>query len=80
MNLKSYYMPKNKVGFIIATYEGGKIDWGYITSVAFWVHLVAIKGGKTMIPIIAKWLTLLCPMPLAIRGHKTLEKEKGQSS
>ena len=77
MNLKTYCMPKNKARFIIATYEGEKIDWGYITTATLQAHLVAIKGGKAMIPIIAQWLTLLCPMSLAIRGRKTPEKEKG---
>ena len=33
VNPHSYHMPKQKVGFIIATYEGENIDWGYITGI-----------------------------------------------
>ena len=30
VHLKTYGMPKNKSGFIIATYEGDKVDWGFL--------------------------------------------------
>ena len=78
MSPRSYCTPKNRAGFIIATYEGLKIDWGYITRVVIREQFHEVKNGKPMKSIIAQWLTVLCPMPLATKGRKIQVKEKGQ--
>ena len=57
-----YSMPKKRAGFIIATYEGEKIDWGLLSAEAPLEHFSGIQQkGKMMKTIIARWLAVLFP-------------------
>ena len=70
-------MPKQRVSFIIATYEGSKVDWGYITGAALREQLRGVQNGKAMKIIFAMWLTVICPTRASDARQKTLGKEKG---
>ena len=73
---RQYCRPKQRAGFIIATYKGSKVDWGYITGVELREQLHGVQNGfKSMKPIFAQGRT-----PVADTGRKTSKKEKGQSS
>ena len=67
---RQYYMPKQRVGFIIATYKGTKVDRGYITGVSLREQLHDVQNGKSMKPIFARWLAVLCPTSIANTGCK----------
>ena len=55
-------MPKKRAGFIIATYEGEKFDWGLLLAEALREQLSGIQQkGKMMKTIIARWLSVLFP-------------------
>ena len=57
-----YGMPKKRAGFIIATYEGEKFDWGLLSAEALREQLSGIQQkGKMMKTIIARWLSVLFP-------------------
>ena len=57
-----YGMPKKRAGFIIATYEGEKFDWGLLSAEALREQLSGIQQkGKMMKTFIAQWLTVLFP-------------------
>ena len=45
---RSYSMPKQRAGLIIATYEREKIDWGWITGIALSAQLHRARKGKPM--------------------------------
>ena len=52
---REYYMPKLRVGFIIATYKGTKVDRGYITGVSLREQLHDVQKGKSMKLIFAQY-------------------------
>ena len=52
-------MPKNKVGFIIATYEGVQVDWPAIIADCLKAAIDSVKGGKKVWTTVAQCLTLL---------------------
>ena len=56
-----YCMPKKRVDFIIATYEGEIFDWGLLSTEALWEQLYGVQKGKPMKPIFARWLSVLFP-------------------
>ena len=58
-----YFMPKNRAGFIISTYEGGILNWGYLMGEALREQLKGVQRGKPMKPIFARWFTVLCLTP-----------------
>ena len=58
-----YCMPKKRAGFIIATYEGKKFDWGLLTAEALREQLLGVQTSKPMKPIFAQWLLVLFPTP-----------------
>ena len=76
-NERQYCMPKQRIGFIIATYEGATIDWGYITGVTLREQLHGVYNWKAMKPIFARWLVVLCPTLVVDAGRKTSKKVKG---
>ena len=65
-------MPKNRVGLIIATYEGVQVDWPVIIADSLSVAIDSVKDGKKMWTAVAQWLTLLAlpvePMQSKKRG------------
>ena len=73
---RHYCMLKQRAGFIIATYEGSKVDWGYITGVALTEQLRGVQQKKPMKPIFAWWLTVLCPTRATEPRRKTHEKRR----
>ena len=55
-----YSMPKKRVGFIIATYEGETFDWGLLSAEALRDQLYGVQQkGKPMKKIIARWFSIL---------------------
>mgnify|MGYP000541821843 CR=1 FL=1 len=54
-------MPKHKTGFVLATYEGTKVDLGKATGAVLREGLHAFQDGKKVRPIIQKYLTILFP-------------------
>ena len=63
-------MPKNKVSFIIATYEGLKVDWLVIVTDSLRATIHSIEDGKKASTAVAQWLSLLVSLPLAIQARK----------
>ena len=63
-------MPKNKAGFIVATYEGIRVDWPVITADSLRAAIQSIVDGKKVWTVVAQWLTLLAPPVLAIKDKK----------
>ena len=68
-------MPKNKVGFTIATYQGVRVDWPIIVADYLSVAIDSMKGGKKVWMAVAQWLTLLAPLvelvPTKKKGRTT---------
>ena len=57
-----YGMPKKRVGFIIATYEGETFDWGLLLAEALRDQLYGVQQkGKPMKTIFARWLSIVFP-------------------
>ena len=63
-------MPKIRAGFIIATYEGVKVDWPVIISVSLRVAIQSVVDGKKVWTAVAQWLTLLAPPLPEIKAKK----------
>ena len=69
-----YGMPKKRVGFIIATYEGETFDCGLLLVEVLRDQLYGVQQKrKSMKTIFARWLSILFP-PLEI-GKSTRRKE-----
>ena len=56
-----YCMPKKRVGFIIAAYEGEGFNWGLLSVEALREQLLGVQKGKPMKPIFICWLSILFP-------------------
>ena len=54
-------MPKNKAGFIKATYEGVQENWPVIIAECLSAAIDSVKDGKKVWTVVAQWLTLLAP-------------------
>ena len=76
----SYCMPKQREGFIIVTYEGEKIEWGYIMGITLKEQLHGMQKVKSLNPIFTRWLLILCSTPNAQVQRTTPRKEKGKPS
>ena len=59
LHTNMYGMPKQKLGLIIATFEGQSIDWGVITGPTVREGIHAFQAGKKLCPIIQQYLTIL---------------------
>ena len=73
-----YCMPKQRAAFIIATYEGDTIDWGYLNGEAPWNQMKRVQNNKPMKPIFGRWLMVLYPTASTEIRHNTPRKERGQ--
>ena len=62
-------MPKNRTGFIIATYEGLQVDWSVIMAA-----IAAVTDGKVW-PVVAQWLTILALSQLTIKAKRKKRAE-----
>ena len=67
--------PKYRVGFVIATYEGLKVDWTTIIAVCIRCGIASLVDGKKAWIVLAQWLTLLVPLVLAIKPKKRSRPE-----
>ena len=54
-----YCVPKKRVGFIIAAYEGEGFDWCLLSAEALREQQFGVQKGKPMKPIFARWLSVL---------------------
>ena len=61
-------MPKNRVGFIIATYEGFSMDWLVIIDDSLQAAIQSVVDGKKVWTAVAQWLILLTPPVLGIKA------------
>ena len=64
--------------FIIVTYEGDTIDWGYLNGEALWDQVKRVQNSKPMKPIFSQWFTVLYPTTSTEIRHNTPRKERGQ--
>ena len=58
---RSPAMPRNRVGLIIATYEGVQVDWPVIITDGLSVAIILVKDGKKIWTTVVQWLILLAP-------------------
>ena len=68
-------MPKYKVGFVIAAYEGLKVDWVAFITECLKDAIGDLAGGKKPWTGVAQWLTLLAPPVLTIKPKKRGRQE-----
>ena len=68
-------MPKYRAGFVIATYEGLKVDWLYFITEGLKDAIGDLVGGKKPWASIAQWLTVLVPPVLSIKPKKRGRQE-----
>ena len=68
-------MPKYKAGFVIAAYEGLKVDWLSFITEGLKDAIRDLVGGKKPWAGIAKWLTVLVPPVLSIKPKKRVLQE-----
>ena len=68
-------MPKYRAGFVIATYEGLKVDWVAIITECLKDAIESQAEGKKSRTDIAQWLTLLVPPILTIKPKKRGRQE-----
>ena len=61
---------KNRIGFIIATYEGLRVDWAAITSNSLRAVIAGIVDGNKAWSRVAQYLTILAPPLLAIQPKR----------
>ena len=61
VNPRFYCMPKKRVGFIIAAFEGEELDWALLLVEALREQLHGVQNGKPMKAIFARWLSVLFP-------------------
>ena len=64
-----------RAGFVIATYEGLKIDWLYFITEGLKDTIRDLVGGKKPWVGIAQWLTVLVPPVLSIKPKKRGRQE-----
>ena len=67
-------MPKNRVGFIIATYKGVKVDWPVTIADSLRAAIQSVVDGKKVWTVVAPWLTLLAPPVPAIKRRSMVER------
>ena len=63
-------MPKYKVSFFIAAYEGLKVDWVFFITEGLKDAIGDLVGGKKPWAGVAQWLTVLVPPVLTIKPKK----------
>ena len=63
-------MPEDRAGFIIATYQGEKVDWSVIIANSLRAAIQSVLDGKKVWTAVAQWLTLLAPPVQAIKAKK----------
>ena len=63
-------MPKYRTGFVIAAYEGLKMDWVEIITECLKDAIESLVEGKKSWTGIAQWMTLLVPPVLTIKPKK----------
>ena len=63
-------MPKYRARFVIAAYEGLKVDWVAIITECLKDAIESLVEGKKSWTGIAQWLTLLVPPVLTIKSKK----------
>ena len=63
-------MPKNKAGFIIATYTGVQVDWSVIIADCLRTAIESVQNSKKLWTVVAQWLTLLAPPVEPVRTKK----------
>ena len=63
-------IPKYKVGFVIAAFEGLQVDWTTIIADCLRSTIASLVEGKKEWTGLAQWLTLLVPPVLAIKPKK----------
>ena len=66
---------KNRIGFIIATYEGLRVDWAAITSNSLRAVIAGIVDGNKAWSRVAQYLTILAPPLLAIQPKRKRRPE-----
>ena len=68
-------IPKYRAGFVIAAYEGLKVDWLYFITEGLKDAIRDLVGGKKPWAGIAQWLTVLVPPILSIKPKKRGRQE-----
>ena len=68
-------IPKYIAGFVIAAYEGLKVDWVTIITKCLKDAIESLVEGKKSWTSIAQWLTLLVPPILTIKPKKRGRQE-----
>ena len=68
-------IPKYRAGFVIAAYEGLKIDWLYFITKGLKDAIGDLVGGKKPWAGIAQWLSVLVPPVLSIKPKKRGRQE-----
>ena len=63
-------IPKYRAGFVIAAYEGLKVDWLYFITEGLKDAIIDLVEGKKPWAGIAQWLTVLVPPVLSIIPKK----------
>ena len=63
-------MPKYRARFLIAAYEGLKVDWVAINTKFLKNAIESVVEGKKSSTCITQWLTLLVPPVLTIKPKK----------
>ena len=71
-------MPKYRAGFVIATYEGLKVDWVSFITEGLKDAIGDLVGGKKPWAGIAQWLTVLVPPILSIKPRKGVSIKRRQ--
>ena len=68
-------MPKDRARFIIATFDGLRVDWPVIIADSLQIRIVSVVDGKKAWCGLAQWLTLLVPPTRAIKPKKRARSE-----
>ena len=75
VNPRPRAMLKNRAGFIIATFEGVKVDWPIIVEDALRVDIQSVIDGKKAWCGLTQWLTLLVTPTHTIKPKKRAQLE-----
>ena len=70
VHLRPLTMPKNRTDFIIATFEGLRVDWPLITANSLRKANATIVDGKKAWAKISQWLTILAPPEMTVNQQR----------
>ena len=72
-------MPQNRVGLVIATYEGVKVDWPVLIAACLCAAIDSVRGkeGRKIWTAVSQWLTLMAPLVEPIKTTKRGRSTEG---